>query len=82
MTIIFPPMGRTRVSKDGIEYVIALRCPWCGACTTEYEEKMTKVMERCRECDTEYQQGNYWFWVSKAQLDKNSKNQSKFLRIL
>lgn len=70
---------RTRV-KDGIEYVIAVRCPWCGQCTVHYNEKALKNMEHCPECDTEYLQGNFWFWVPKSRLGMNNKNVNNELK--
>lgn len=72
---------RTKTSKDGTEYVLVVKCPWCGACTTEYNDKAMKNMEHCPECDTEYQQGSHWFWVSKARLGMVNKNADKNLKI-
>ena len=45
---------------NGIEYAVVLKCPWCGAFTTEYKKKLGDDAEPCEECGGPYPQCNNW----------------------
>jgi Predicted DNA-binding protein containing a Zn-ribbon domain len=62
---------------DKLDYVVAVKCPWCGQRTTKFAGKLKDSVSDCEKCGTRFYNSSTICYVPKDKVDMVDKNRDE-----